>query len=517
MELSKKDQIRQRALEDLEFFIRLIHPDRILGHVHQELIRWWTRQEAKTHQLVLLPRDHQKSALAAYRVAWEITKNPAIRVLYISSTSKLAIKQLKFIKDILTSDIYRFYWPEMVSAEESKREKWTETEIAVDHPQRKVEYIRDPTIFTAGLTTTITGLHCDIAVLDDVVVEDNAYTEEGREKVKLQASYLASILGTDSRLWAVGTRYFPSDFYHEMQTMVVEIYGDDGEIIESEQLYETFERQVESHGDGTGQYLWPRNQAPNGKWFGFDQAVLAKKRSQYTDKTRFRAQYYNDPNDISSASIAYDMFQYYDPKYLDCRMGKWYFKESRLNLFAAVDFAFSLRREADFTAIVVVGVDARKNFYVLDVDRFKTNQIKVYFDHLLSLHIKWGFRKVRMETSAAQSIIVKDIKDNYIRVHGLALAVDEFRPSHKEGAKEERIEACLQPKYGNRQIWHYRGGACQLLEQELVSQNPPHDDIKDALCAAVEIAVPPTTGFEYTGASARQIRISAHPRFGGIS
>jgi hypothetical protein len=451
----------------------------------------------------------------AYRVAWEITKNPAIRILYISATSKLAIKQLKFIKDILTSDIYRFYWPEMVNVEESKREKWTETEIAVDHPLRKAEYIRDATVFTAGLTTTITGLHCDIAVLDDIIVEDNAYTQEGREKVRTQASYLASILGADSKLWAVGTRYFPSDYYNDMQSMVVEIFNDNGEIIESEHLYETFERQVESHGDGTGQFLWPRSQTTNGKWFGFDQRELARKRAQYSDPSKFRAQYYNDPNDISSSPITYDMFQYYDQRYLENRSGKWYFKDTRLNIFAAIDFAFSLKKEADFTAIVVVGVDSRKNYYILDVDRFKTNQISVYFDHLLSLHSKWQFRKVRMEVNVAQTILVKELKDNYIRTYGLALSVDEYRPSHKEGSKEERIEANLQPKYSNKQIWHFRGGTCQLLEQELVSQKPPHDDIKDALCAAIEICVPPTLNSSTPGKIISNKYVS-HPRFGGI-
>jgi len=112
-----------------------------------------------------------------------ITRNPAIRILYISSTSNLASKQLKFIKDILTSDIYRYYWPEMVNEEEG----------------------------TAGLTTGITGLHCDIAVLDDVVVKENAYTKEGRKKVEEQYSLLSSIEGADAREWVVGTRYHPSD------------------------------------------------------------------------------------------------------------------------------------------------------------------------------------------------------------------------------------------------------------------------------------------------------------------
>ena len=107
--LSKKEAIRLQAESSLETFIRLVHPHRVLGGIHTELINWWDRQDRRSHQLVLLPRDHGKSALAAYRVAWRITKDPTLRILYISSTANLAEKQLKFIKDILTSDIYRFY------------------------------------------------------------------------------------------------------------------------------------------------------------------------------------------------------------------------------------------------------------------------------------------------------------------------------------------------------------------------------------------------------------------------
>ena len=121
MTQSKADLIRERAENDLEFFINLVHPQRVLGSVHQELLSWWTRQDALHHQLVLLPRDHGKSAMVAYRVAWEITRNPTVRVLYISSTANLAEKQLGFIKSILDNKIYRRYWPEMTHPEDGKR------------------------------------------------------------------------------------------------------------------------------------------------------------------------------------------------------------------------------------------------------------------------------------------------------------------------------------------------------------------------------------------------------------
>lgn len=504
-----------RALDDLEYFIELIHPKRLLGNVHREVIRWWTRSDAHEHQLLLLPRDHMKSALIAYRVAWEITKNPAIRVLFISSTSQLATKQLKFIKDILTSDAYRMYWPDMINKEEGKREKWTEREISIDHPKRKEEYIRDPTVFTAGLTSNIVGLHCDIAVLDDVVVQGNAYTEDGREKVKNQYSLLSSIETVNAKEWVVGTRYHPNDLYSDLVNMELHEFDEYGSVVDKRPLFEVFERQVESSGDGTGEFLWPRQKRSDGVWFGFDAETLAKKRAQYVNKLYFRAQYYNDPHDADSSPIQRDLFQYYDRSYVYQRNGKWYFKDARLNVYAAVDFAFSLSRTSDYTAIVVVGVDVNHNYYVLDIDRFKTDKPSEYFTRILKSYDKWGFRKLRCEVTAAQIAIVKDLKENYVRRNGLSLIVDEFRPSRWQGSKEERIHSTLEPKYANRQIWHYPGGNCQVLEEELVVFNPAHDDVKDALAAAVDLAIAPTNLANLTKDVKNMFKF--HGKFGGVT
>lgn len=513
MSKTKKDEIRELAEADLEVFIRLVHPHRMLGQVHRDVIQWWTRQDAKSHQLLLLPRDHQKSALVAYRVAWMITKNPAVRVLYISATSNLAQKQLKFIKDILTSDIYRYYWPDMVNLEESKREKWTETEISVDHPRRKEETVRDPTIFSAGLTTTITGLHFDIAVFDDVVVPDNAYTEEGRDKVMAQYSQLASIESTDALQWAVGTRYHPKDLYNEMSSIFVDIYDKDGELASQEELYEKYERQVESQGDGTGQFIWPRQQRKDGKWFGFDQTILARKRAQYLDKTQFRAQYYNDPNSIEDSPIDPECFQYFDLDHIKMKDGHWHFKDRRLNVFAAIDFAFTTSKKADYTTIAVVGIDRDQNYYVLELCRFKTDKISEYFKYILQTNEKWQYRKLRAEATTAQAVIIKDLKENYIRPFGLALSVEEYKPTRHMGSKEERVHAILQPRYDNRQVWHYKGGNVQLLEEELMSRNPQHDDMKDALASCIDMCVAPVS---MATRSNNRFDAVFNSRFGGI-
>jgi hypothetical protein len=514
MALDRIEEVRLAAEADLETFIRLVAPYQVMGAIHQEWCRWATSQATGNHQLTLLPRDHGKSRMLAFKVAWRITRQPDVRILYISATSNLAEKQLGFIKNILLSPIYRRYWPDMVKLNENDREKWTNSEIAVDHPKRKAEAIRDATVFTGGLTTSLTGLHCDVAVLDDIVVIENAYTEEGREKVNRQYSLLSSIEGAEMEEWAVGTRYHPKDLYGQMLEMTHEVYDDNGEITDNVAVYDVFERVVEDVGDGTGQFLWPKQFRSDGKPFGFDAGILAKKRAKYIDKTQFRAQYYNDPNTGDGIGISRDKFQYYSQKHLTNTGGNWFMAGKKLNLFASVDFAASEGRRSDYSAIVVIGIDRDRNIYVLDIDRFKTDKISEYYRHILELHVKWGFRKLGAEVTAFQKPIVNDLRDSYFRPNGLYISIEELKHTRQQGSKEERISALLEPRYDNLAMWHYKGGYCQTLEDELVQKHPAHDDVKDALAAAVSIAIPPM------GIVGRDQELKGnivyHPRFGGI-
>lgn len=511
---TKKQQVRELAEASLYHFIKLVHPNRVLGGCHKEVIDWWQREEALDNQILLFPRDHQKSALAAYRVAHWITKHPDTRILYISSTSNLAEKQLKFIKDILTSKIYTYYWPEMVKESKFDRELWNQNEFSVDHPKRAEENVRDPTVFTAGLTTVITGLHADIVVADDLVEPSNAYTPENRERVKDQFAQLSSIAGTDGQIWVVGTRYHPQDLYGDIRTRVVEIVNSEGELVESEFLYEVFERPVEDRGDGSGEFLWPRTVGNNGKTYGFNQRILAAKRAGYKSATQFRAQYYNDPNATEEAPIKPSTFQYFDKERVQKLDGHWSYFGKRLNVFASVDFAYSLSKRADSTCIVVVGIDPDNRYYVLDIDRFKTGRISDYYDRILRLYQKWGFRKMRAEVTAAQEVIVNDLKENYIRANGLGLSIEEFRPTRHMGSKSERIMSILQPRYDNLQVYHYKGGNIDLLEEELIAINPPHDDIKDALASCIDMCVAPVN---VRSIAASRVERNTHSRFGGIN
>lgn len=509
------DSIKAEAESSLEAFISLVAPHRVLGGAHKELIRWWTREDQLDHQLVLLPRDHQKSAMIAYRVAWWITKNPATTVLYMSATANLAEKQLYFIKNILTSRQYMKYWPEMVVPDEGKREKWTATEICVDHPLRKEMGVRDSTVTTAGLTKTITGLHFDVAVLDDVVVKENAYKAEGRQQVKEQYSLLASIETTGSKEWAVGTRYHPTDLYTDLIKMEEDIW-EKNEVVGSRPVYEVFERVLEDspNRDGSGEYLWPKMPRHDGRLFGFDAQERARKYAKYIDKTQFFAQYYNDPSDPENLKVNPSYFQYFDREKAKLVDGKIEVNRKRLNVYAAIDFAVSLRKTADYTAIVIVGVDDEHSYYVLDIDRFKTDKISDMFDRVLRLQMKWNFIKIRAEVSAAQKVIVTQMKDMQ-RKEGVFFSIEETSPTRHDGSKEERMLNILLPRYEAQAIWHYYGGNTSVLEEELMQNHPAHDDIMDALSNAIDMAKPPIKQIRRNNNQSTVIH--AHSRFGGIA
>jgi hypothetical protein len=192
-----------------------------------------------------------------------------------------------------------------------------------------------------------------------------------------------------------------------------------------EEVYELFQRVVETDGE----YLWTKQTRADGKTFGFDSKELARIKAKYVDQTQFYAQYYNNPNSGDTARIDADKFQYYDRAVLQNKEGDWYIRDRKLNVYAAIDFAFSLRKKADYTALVVIGVDHQGNFYVLDIDRFKTDRIIEYYNHIVTAWEKWGFRKLRAEITVAQQTIVKELKESYLKPYGIALSIDELRPT----------------------------------------------------------------------------------------
>jgi hypothetical protein len=179
------------------------------------------------------------------------------------------------------------------------------------------------------------------------------------------------------------------------------------------------------------------------------------------------------------------LFQYYNQEFIKKIDGYWCYNGHQLAIFAAMDFAFSLTNIADYTVLIVIGLDHDGNIYILDIQRKRTNKTKEYYAMLYRAQQKWGFKKLRAEVTAAQEVIVERLKDD-IRTDGLLL---------------------------NNSVWHYAGGLCETLEQELIMHNPPHDDIKDALHSVFGIMKAPMARRHAT----RRSNVVTHARFGGVA
>lgn len=509
-------EIRETALTDLFFFARLVNPGYVYGEIHKDLFKWMQDyslygmgEDQTSNKLIMLPRAHLKSHMVATWAAWIITKHPEVTILYVSATAELAETQLFAIQNILGSTVYQRYFPEYINPQEGKRERWSQRKFSIDHEKRRREGIRDATVSTAGLTTNTTGWHADIIIADDLVVPENAYTEDGRSSVEKKSSQFTSIRNAGGFTMACGTRYHPNDVYATWKQQQYDVFDGTGNVVDRKHVWSIKEYAVETDSI----FLWPKTMREDGKYFGFDLQVLSRIRAEYSDTVQFYAQYYNDPNDPGSNRIDRSKFQYYEKKFLRQEGGYWYYKKNRLNVYAAIDFAFSLSKKSDYTAIVVVGVDSQGYYYILDIDVFKSDKISEYFRHIAELHSKWEFKKLRAEVTVAQAVIVRDLKDT-LRSEGLSLSIDEHRPNRHEGTKQERIASALEHRYDNMSIWHFKGGYTDMLEEQLVLARPQHDDIKDALASVMEIAIKPR---QVRDTEYRENKIVYHPRFGGVA
>jgi len=494
-------KVRDLAMGDLRAFIALVAPERMLGSCHVELCNFLQRPTDK-HQLCIWPRAHQKSTMVAYWCAWHIVNNPEITILLASATSGVVEKQLGFIKSILAGQVVATYWPELMAKPDGgKYTLWRNDEFCVEHWKRDDESIRDPTMKAVGVGSETTGLHFDVVVLDDIVVLSNADTKTERDKLDTYYSLLNSVLNPGGVIKAVGTRYHPDDLYNYLINMTEPIYDDQGEIVEQEHVYEITVKVVEENG----QFLWPRTQRKDGKWFGFNKRELGRVKANYRDKAQFLAQYYQDPSDPENKRI--ENFQYYDSTKLQFLKGVWNYNGQPLNVFAAIDFAATLSKKSDYTAIVVIGIDGHGNYYVLAIKRFKTDKISVMFETLRTLYDKWKWVKLRAETSGQQNLVVEQIK-SMNQENQVYYTIDKHTPS---GDKQIRIMSNLEPRYEAGKVWHYVGGECEELEKQLSSTKPPHDDVADAFASAVEIALKPRRTKKKSDTN-----VIYHPKWGGV-
>ena len=371
----------------------------------------------------LWAREHYKSTIITFAgCIQEMLRDPEITIGIFSHTKPVARKFLIQIKGELEQNaLLKWAFPDILWADPRKDAlKWSEEKgIQV----RRAGNAKESTVEAHGLVDGMpTGAHFRLRVYDDVVTLESVSTPEQVEKTT-NAWGLSDNLGaaqpdgSPGRVWMPGTRYHFGDTY--------------AYILERKLLKP---RVYPATADGT------RDGRPV---FLSELAWEEKKRTQPT--AILACQMLQNPSAGTQALFEKQWLRFTD------------IRPATLNVYIMCDPASSRKKGSDNTAIMVVGVDAALNRYLLDGYR-----------HKMSLSERWtAIRQLRRHWSAQPGI--QSVKVGYER-YGSTSDMEYFEeqmqkpgaeafeivelawPREGPGSKYDRIQR-LEPDFRNGKFW----------------------------------------------------------------
>lgn len=204
----------------------------------------------------------------------------------------------------------------------------------------------------------------------------------------------------------------------------------------------------------------------------FDVAELEKIRSQIWDYF-FQSQYQQEPFLDWWWDFKRDYFQYYEEIPKD------------LQVYSFLDPAISEKQEADYTAIVTIGIDTNNRIYILDIIQERMSPTDI-ITAVFNVYQNWKPSYFGIETVQYQKMLALEIRKQ-MNLRGIFFNLQEVTPMWEKNA---RIRTLLQPRYGNASIIHPKyHNKLQELELELLKfPNGKHDDIIDAMAGALNIS-----------------------------
>ena len=425
-----------------------------LGEFHKELCKF-VQSNPKKKKLILVPRSHLKTKLVTVGYScFKIAKNPKIRILIYSATWQVAVDIVQTIERNLSDENGRFV--EVFGNFREGAPQWQNDRFRLKENDKK-----EPTVTASGIDNNLVGGHYDLIIFDDVVSADNITTSDQIQKVIKTYNQALDLLEPDGEVIVVGTRWHDADLYGW-------IMDPGNNVLPQFEIFkkEAFQGSIET--DDGFELLWPGKFTRHNLW----------ERLQSEGWSQFSAQYLNEPVPEETAIFKRQWFMHYDEADLRGKL---------LTKFMAVDPALSEATTADYTAMMVVGMDQWNCMWILDIVRERLNPNEV-INTIFQMKEKWNLTNVAIESVAYQKALAYFLRQEMSR-RGKYFHVEEVKPQNR--SKEERVKG-LQPLYENRKIFHnplLKNN--YFLEDELLRfPNAKHDDLVDALSYTLDIIYP---------------------------
>jgi hypothetical protein len=175
---------------------------------------------------IALPRGFGKTNhLSIAYPLWEIARNHNLRILLVSSTAELSKKSLGAIVDVIERNPRYRAWAKIIDggrtgvvprrrARQNRDENWSADSIVI---QRDAVAMRDATIQAVSVGGSVLSRRANIIILDDLVTQENAASEEQRIKVKEWVrNTLFPVLIPGGRIICMGNVWHMDDLMNEL-------------------------------------------------------------------------------------------------------------------------------------------------------------------------------------------------------------------------------------------------------------------------------------------------------------
>lgn len=314
-----------------------------------------------------IPPQHGKSAiLSKCFIAWAIGRNPHWHIIVGTYSGAFAENDIgATVREYMQRPLYQRIFPKAVLRSDSKSKANQKTTA-------------NGSLTFAGRKTATTGKSCDLFVIDDPMKDANeARSETIREEVwSWYNAVVSSRVRITTPVAIFHTRWSHDDLIARLTDKGHPLNKDDPEkealcdeweyinlpaIIDTQEVAKILGKKV-------GDALWPER---------FPIKLL--ERSRKRDPLTFSALYMGQPSPETGSFFQAEDIKLY---HLESELPKG------LQIYAAGDFALTTKARNDATAIVIFGIDSKKNIWVLDAihERIAVDHLP---DRLLDFLNKW--------------------------------------------------------------------------------------------------------------------------------
>src|SRR5262245_31623024 len=179
----------------------------ILPQVHRDLHEFLTDAP---RGLVELPRDHGKTTQVLIRAAWELGRNPNLRIMFVCASMALAMQRGGFLRDAIANNprVQRVF-PHLRAAR-----PWRANLFRVECNGNSVS----PSVAVLGIGASATGARADLLICDDVVDVRALRSATIRDKTRqIYRENFVNMLEPNGRAWMLFTPWHAGDLNAELK------------------------------------------------------------------------------------------------------------------------------------------------------------------------------------------------------------------------------------------------------------------------------------------------------------